>query len=442
MQSKSGTKAILCAVLVLAVGLSIFLFHWNANQPTSGDVAPSQLSPAAVSPAERESMPSVSSPENASGVELLTDATLEDSGNALAKAFRDLLEKPGIVPGELLLKFRYASDIAALRSRAGSLGLSVLWSDSRVTAARIAYTDPEALAEELQSNGDAYEDFGPNFEMRIPGLPPEPELDSNNPGGTVPFRETLMESIGADRNRSQWGSEVTVAILDSGILDHPSLANVGITRMDLSSSGEIHGHGTAMASLVAGQLYPAEGIAPAASLLDLRVTDGNGVTNTGLVAQGILAAADQRVDVINISLGSFGDSSVLRAAIEYALERNIIVIAAAGNEQTTRLAFPAAYGGVISVGAVDAENTQAYFSNSGETLSISAPGVGIFSAYEGGKLVLGSGTSQATAITSGVVAALLSQGYRPGEIPGILQKHAYRTGAPREQVGAGVIQVP
>lgn len=442
MQSKSGTKSILCAVSVLAVGLSIFHFHRNANQRAAGDMPSSRLSHAAGSPIEHESMPPVSSPENASKGELPTDAPLDASAGALANALRALFENRGVVPGELLLKFRYASDIAALRSRAGSLGLSVLWSDSRLNAARIAYTDADALAEELQENGDAYEDFGPNYLMQIPGLPPAPEIDSENSGGTVPFRDTLMESIGADRNRSQWGDDVTVAILDSGILDHPSLANVGITRMDLSSSGEIHGHGTAMASLVAGQAYPAEGIAPAASLLDLRVTDENGVTNTGLVARGILAAADRRVDVINISLGSFGDSPVLQAAIEYALERNIIVVAAAGNEQTTRLAFPAAYDGVISVGAVDAENTQAYFSNSGETLAISAPGVGILSAYDEGKLVLGSGTSQATAITSGVVAALLSQGYRPREILGILQNHAFRTGAPREQVGAGVIRVP
>jgi subtilisin family serine protease len=124
------------------------------------------------------------------------------------------------------------------------------------------------------------------------------------------------------------------------------------------------------------------------------------------------------------------------------LERNTTVVAAAGNEVPTSLAFPAAYRDVLSVGAVDAENSQAYFSNSGETLSLSAPGVGIISAYDDGQYVLGSGTSQATAITSGVVAALLSQGYPAGEIARVLQENALPTGAPQEQVGAGVIQIP
>ena len=300
------------------------------------------------------------------------------SENRLAESLRKLNDNPGVVPGELLLRLRNASDIAALRSRAPALGIRVLWSDARLNAARIAFTDADLLADELQSNQDVYEDIGPNFLMGIPGLPAEPELeiDGENPGGVVPFRDSWLESIGANQDRSQWGEGVTVAILDSGIKNHPALANANVTQIDLSTSREIHGHGTAMASLVAGQGAPAEGVAPAASLLDLRVADETGMTNTGLVAQAVIQAADRRADVINISLGSFGNSPTLQAAIEYALERNIIIVAAAGNEQTTSLAFPAAYEGVISVGAVDAENAQAYFSNSGETLTISAPGVG------------------------------------------------------------------
>lgn len=435
MLADARVKVVLCAVLACALTAGVYRFR---KEPHSAQPFPDQEPPTAATVAA-PAMPSAMIPPEAQGA---SDEEL--STNRLADDLHDLTKQLGIVPGELLLTFRFPSDIADLRSRAASLGLKVLWSDARLNAARIAYTDADALAKELQSKPDVYEDVGPNFLMRIPGLPAEPnlELDASNSGGTVPFHDTLLESIGADQDRSQWGEGVTVAILDSGVLDHPSLENVPVTRIDLAASDEINGHGTAMASLVAGQVAPALGVAPASSLLDLRVTDENGVTNTGLVAQGILSAADRGADLINISLGSSGDSSVLRAAIEYAQERNIVVVAAAGNEQTTRLAYPAAYDGVISVGAVDAENTQAYFSNSGETLTISAPGVGIYSAYEEGQLVVGSGTSQATAITSGVVSALLSQGYRAGEIPRILQENAFETGAAREQVGAGVIRIP
>jgi len=441
MQVDGKVKAVLCITVALSFAFGVYLFR------KAPDREPAPQSPAAHQFADWEHATEPEPPSPAvspapSAVEMRDLPGKKDFSNSLAGYLRHLAEQPGVVPGELLLKFRFASDIAALRSRAGSLGLTVLWSDSRLNAARIAYTNSDALAEELQSNSEAYEDIGPNLVMRIPGLPAEPEIDSENPGGSVPFREALMESIGANQDRSQWGEGVTVAILDSGVLDHPSLKNVEVTRFDLSNSDEINGHGTAMASLVAGQVYPAEGIAPASSLLDLRITDKNGVSNTGLVAEGILSAADQGANVINISLGALGDSAVLRAAIEYARERNIVVVAAAGNEQVTQLAFPAAYSGVISVGAVDAENTQAYFSNSGETLSISAPGVGIVSAYKEGQLVMGSGTSQATAITSGVVSALLSRGYQAGDILQILEQHAFQTGAPRAQVGAGVIRIP
>lgn len=434
------------AVGVLILGVT-FWFQFVKTRPGASDEAlllsetPPKLPPPTTSQIDDTA---VDTGAGHTAPESDLEAVEGKASDQLAEALFKLNDTPGVVPGELLLRFRSPSDIAALRSRASALGIQVLWSDARLHSARIAFSDTEKLATELQSNREAYEEIGPNYLMAIPGLPAEPELhiDGENAGGTVPFRDSLLQSIGADGDRSLWGDGVSVAVLDSGIETHPSLANVSISRIDLSSSSEIHGHGTAMASLIAGQQPPAAGIAPAATLLDIRVTDETGRTNTGLVAEAILQAADRRVDVINISLGSFGNSPVLQSAVDYALERNIVVVAAAGNEQMTSLAFPAAYRGVISVGAVDAANTQAYFSNSGKTLTIAAPGVGIYSAYNNDQLVMGSGTSQAAAITSGVVATLLSRGYRPAEIARVLQESATHTGAPREQVGAGVIRIP
>ena len=443
MLGRLGKKGAIWAgvVVVFVLGLCVSFF-WDRETPESdrGDVASAPV----VAPDTLPDRVGVDAPMSGETdvFEEPVSVETEVAIDALAESLRRLSETPGVVPGELLLQFQNPQDIGALRGRAGSLGIRVLWSDARLSSARISFSDADLLARELRDNG-AITDAGPNFVMRIPGLPEEPVLgtDSANAGGTEPFEDRLLASLGANVDRSGWGEGVTVAILDSGISGHPSLENVAITRIDLSNIDAIHGHGTAMASLVAGQLAPAEGIAPAAGLIDLRITDENGASNTGLVAEAILSAADRRADVINLSLGTYGDSAVLRAAIDYAVERNIVVVAAAGNEQADRLAFPAGYSGVVSVGAVDATNTQAYFSNSGESLTISAPGVGIFSAHDRKRLVIGSGTSQAAAITSGVVAALLSQGVRPSEIVHVLEQNAFQTGAPREQVGAGVIRM-
>jgi thermitase len=120
-----------------------------------------------------------------------------------------------------------------------------------------------------------------------------------------------------------------------------------------------------MATLIAGRDAGNGGVAPASELMDYRVADATGVANVGLVAQGILQAVDAGARIINISLGTSADSRMLRDAVAYAISRGVVVVAAAGNEQATRLAYPAGYEGVISVAAVDAQGRQAYFSNAG-----------------------------------------------------------------------------
>jgi thermitase len=300
------------------------------------------------------------------------------------------------------------------------------------------------LADELNEHPGAYENVAANLVARIPGLPRNsPELDVANQGGAEAFLEGAMASIGAGGDRSGWGAGVKVAVLDSGIQEHETFKGVSIEHVKLLESGpKANGHGTSMASLISGQTAPAEGVAQGAKLLDIWVADENGVSNTGLVAEGIMAAVDRGAKVINISLGSFGSSMVLQNAVQYAMNNGVVIVAAAGNEQLTQLAYPAAYPGVVSVGAVDAKRKQASFSNSGNGLVLSAPGVGILSAYPNGEVVVGSGTSQATALTSGAVATLMARGYSGTEAVKLLQESATVTGAPKEQVGAGVLRIP
>ena len=358
----------------------------------------------------------------------------------LTKKLTDLAAAEGVVKGELVLTFDSAEALNAFRIRAGLEGIEILYSDARLKVARVRYRDAAKMAKELREHSDDYDNIGANYFAYVPGTP---KKDSANAGGSVPFESSALDAIGAVGDRSRWGAGVKVAVLDTGVTAHPTLEGIKITHTDLVKDGlPFHGHGNAMTSLIAGRDAQNGGVSPATEILDIRVADSTGRGNTAYVSQGIMQAVDSGARVISISLGSNADSTMLGNAVAYARSRGVIVVAAAGNEQETQLAYPAAYSGVISVAAVDANGQQAYFSNSGNGLFISAPGVGIVSAYSGTGMVIGSGTSQATAITAGVISSLLSRNYNAANIPQILQNNAVRSTAPANQVGAGMIHFP
>lgn len=380
-----------------------------------------------------------------------TDATQEGpsaagtgtakDANAMPKI--EALNGPDTVPDEALLTFRTPEALAAFRDRAASLGLEVLGYDTKLRTARVRFKDASGLERDLAAHAGDYVHVGPNRIVRVPGLPAaEAATDTANAGGREPFRSQGLDAIGAAANRAGWGQGVTVAVIDSGITAHPSLQSTQISHIDMVNDGsEMNGHGTAMASLIAGDDPNVGGVSPAAKLLDIRVTDANGDSNTALLSSAIVKATDMGARVINISLGASGSSPMLEEAVRYAQRHNVIIVAAAGNEQQSALSMPAGYSGVISVGAVDANGTQAYFSNSGNGLTLVAPGVGIVSGYTDSRFVIGSGTSQATAITSGVVAYLLGRGYYSANIIPLLTRTAAPLNAPATAVGAGLIQV-
>jgi thermitase len=128
--------------------------------------------------------------------------------------------------------------------------------------------------------------------------------------------------------------------------------------------------------------------------------------------------------VINISLGGYGDSAILGQAVAYAFQRGAVVVAAAGNDAYGQLAIPAAYEGVISVGSVDANNRQAYFSNAGAGLDLAAPGVGVVTAWDTDKAALVNGTSQSSALVSAAAAAYLAWGVPPSTVAARLKADA------------------
>lgn len=238
------------------------------------------------------------------------------------------------------------------------------------------------------------------------------------------------------------GSGVVVAILDSGIKAHPQFDDVYIVHIDLAGGGVAGpgaAHGTSVASIIAGK----EGIAPKAELFVVRVLDDEGLGNSYHVAEGIVQAVDLGVKVINLSLGVYQDSLLLRQAVDYAEERGVILVAAAGNDGYDRMPYPAAYERVLAVTAVDAEGNQAVFPNQSGDIDFAAPGIGIRTAKEDEGTILFSGTSAAAPFVSGTLASFMSgeEALSPDDAVELLQRYLNDEGAPGQDplYGAGVL---
>lgn len=336
---------------------------------------------------------------------------------------------PGAIPGEAVLRF---SSEEALRQFLANppKGIRVLASESRLRAARIAYDDPAAL-DALRDSPESGIEY--NLIVSVPELPDPDQVASLGPA--APFGDTALEWLGAADRPPTWGANIRVAVLDSGVRSHPALAGVPIRSIDLiggGGNGDYSGHGTAVASLLAGSAGGIYGVAPGVEIFDIRVLDGSGIGDSFTLATGILRAADMGAQVITLSLGTYGDSPLLRDAINYALSKNIAVVAAAGNEGYANLSYPARYPGVIAVGAVDATGTIAPFSNSGERLAIVAPGTAITAAWLDGRAIAFSGTSAAVPLVGGAIAYVLAdqRSLSPAAAADIVLQNANETGPP------------
>jgi type VII secretion-associated serine protease mycosin len=210
------------------------------------------------------------------------------------------------------------------------------------------------------------------------------------------------------------GAGVVVAIVDTGVDSaHPDLAGSVLPETDLASPppgsgshGDDNGHGTQMAGIVAAH-GQATGIAPSAKILPIRVTDG--VQDPNSMSTGIDWAVDHGAKVINISVAAAGERPDDRTAIARAISKDVVVVAAAGNNHgLTRIQFPAAYPGVVAVTGVDRQGNHAAVSLTGPEAVLAAPAVDVVTTDPTG-YVAGTGTSAAAAIVSGVVALIRSK---------------------------------
>lgn len=217
------------------------------------------------------------------------------------------------------------------------------------------------------------------------------------------------------------GRGVTVALIDTGFdMDHPLLVDrllpgvdvldghrrVSDWRNGIDEDGdglidESHGHGTFIAGVIAQ-------VAPDAQILPIRAMEADGVADMHVVIDAIDEAVLRGADVINLSFGTDTDSTGLKDAIERARKAGVVVVAAAGNHGSEAKRFPAAYSGVIAVGAFDgAAGRIADWGAFGDWVDVSAPGSKIVSAKPGGGLATWSGSSVSAPIVAGQVALML-----------------------------------
>jgi subtilisin family serine protease len=126
------------------------------------------------------------------------------------------------------------------------------------------------------------------------------------------------------------------------------------------------------------------------------------------VAQGIIWAADHGAKVINMSLGNYADANFLHDAIKYAYDKDVVLIAASGNDNTEKPGYPAAYPEVFAVAAIDSKKSKASFSNYGEYIDVAAPGVSIASTYPKNQYAALSGTSMASPHVTALAALIRS----------------------------------
>lgn len=221
-------------------------------------------------------------------------------------------------------------------------------------------------------------------------------------------------------------SNVVIAVVDTGIQqDHPDLDSKILAGYDFvdgdTSPDDSVGHGTHVAGIAAAetdnQSFGA-GACPLCTIMPIRVIEDRRGKLSDVVA-GIIYAADNGAQVINLSLGGV-EAVALENAINYAWGQGAFLACAAGNNGENKSFYPAAYAHCLSVAATDRNDTWASFSNYGEWVDMAAPGSSIYSTLTNNDYGSLIGTSMAAPHVAGIAGLLFSQGLTNSQIRGRL----------------------
>jgi serine protease len=339
-----------------------------------------------------------------------------------------------VIPGEIAVDVRddaSDADLADLNAKYGiALHANSAWSAAH-DKLEVADVDParEASLVDALSNDPRVEHAEPMGVYRESFVPDDPLYAS---------KQWHLKRVGAETAWSYTcGQGVTVAVVDTGIacFDKGPFSkgtDLAGTRCEggwnfVDNTREAYddqGHGTHVAGTIAQTTnngMGAAGLAFCATLMPIKVLNKQGFGSTANVAEGIRFAADNGAQIINLSLGGPIKSGILKDAVDHAISRGVVVVAAAGNSGK-KVGWPAAYPGVVAVSATDDTDKIAWFSSRGPEVAIAAPGVAVTqqTICNGGQNkceIFGTfnGTSMASPHVAGVAALVEGLGVTRGE---------------------------
>jgi serine protease len=381
----------------------------------------------------------------------------------LKKKELNVLSEEEFVTDEILVKFKRGvgkDKIDRINSKHGAF---VRHTSPYTRSKRMGIPKGKTVAEmvKLYQAEDAVEYVEPNYIAHALVVPNDPLYSYQWHLDTVQYGGIEMEEAW----EISTGSGVTVAVVDTGVAyenygwrykQAPDLAGTSFVQgydfvNDDAHPNDDNSHGTHVTGTIAQTTDNNIGVAGVAFdclIMPVKVLNRQGSGTYDQVAGGIYYAADNGAHVISLSLGGSADSETLKNAVKYAYENGVTVIAAAGNDASSIISYPAAYDDyVIAVGATRYDETLAYYSNYGTSLDLVAPGGDLTidqngDGYNDGVLQntfnpnskntkdfgywFFQGTSMATPHVSGVAALLIANGNAviPDEVRSALQETA------------------
>ncbi len=312
------------------------------------------------------------------------------------------------VPDELIVKFAPGTeDENALNDRAGTVKLDENETLGLTKVKLETGADLQKAISEYNSSSSV-EYVQPNYIYHALSAPNDTEY----------WRQWSLPKISAEQAWDITAGDpgVCIAVIDTGVdLNHPDLADNLVDGHnfinELLLPQDDHGHGTHCAGIIAAVTNNNLGVAGLANdckIMPIKVLDAGGLGSDFDVALGIVWAAEHDAKVISMSLGGSDYSNALADAVNYAYGKNVVIVAAAGNDGLPNISYPAALPNVIAVGATNSSDERASWSNYGSQLDVAAPGNAIFSTVWDDSYVYMSGTSMAAPHVAGLAALVYS----------------------------------